>query len=62
MTSKCFSANGPGSPIEETVMIFLSKRTVVGYVPLKARSRLEIQPVLGLHAKVALGSLVKIPM
>ena len=62
MTSKCFSANGPGGPIKEIVITILSKRTVVGYVPLKAGIRLDMQPFLVLHAKVAPTILVKMPM
>ena len=62
MTRKCFSANGPGGAIKEIVITILSKRTVVGYVPLKAGIRLDMQPFLVLHAKVAPTILVKMPM
>ena len=60
--TKCYSANGPMGPIEETVMIVLNKKTVFGYVPMNVESLLEIKLVLGLHAKVAPTSLVKMPM
>ena len=51
--TKCYSVNGPRGLVEETVTIVLTKNTVVGYVPLKFGSRLEIHPFLGLHAEAA---------
>ena len=40
--TKCYSDNGLGGPIGEMIMIVLIMNIVIGYVPLKARSRLEI--------------------
>ena len=60
--SKCLNDNGPGGPVEETVMTFLNKWIVIGYVPLNSRSCFKIEPVLGFHAKVAPTILVEIPM
>ena len=62
MTSKSFSANGPRGPFEDTIIIVLSKINVVGYVPLEVKSRSEIKPVSGLHAKVPPPILVMMPM
>ena len=60
--TKCYTANGPRRPVKETILTFLTKNTVVGYVPLKARCLLEIQPVLGLHAGAATAHLVEMLM
>ena len=60
--TKCYTTNGLGGPIKETILTFLTKNTIVGYVPLKAGSRLEIQPVLDLHAGVTTDHLVEILM
>ena len=62
MITKCYSANVSGGLVKEIVLTILTKKTVVGYVPLKATSLLEIQPVLGLHAEAAPSILVKMPM
>ena len=45
MTSNSFSANGPKGPVEKTILSVLSKINFVGYIPLNARSRLEIKSV-----------------
>ena len=42
--------------------VLTKKNIVVGYVPLEVESRLEIQPVLGLHVEAPLTILVKMPM
>ena len=60
--TKCYSANGPGGPVKETVLIVLTKKIVLGYVPLKDGSHLDIQSVLGLRAREATARLVEIPM
>ena len=60
--TKCYSVNGPRGLVEETVTIVLTKNTVVGYVPIKAESRLKIQPILGIHAGAAITHLVEMPM
>ena len=62
MTSNIFNVNGPKGPIEETLMIVLSKINVPGYVPLKDETLLEIKLVSCLHAKASPTILVKMPM
>ena len=62
MISKCYNATGRAGPIEENVMTVLSKRIVVRHVPIEIRICLDIQLVLGLHAKAAPSILVKMPM
>ena len=59
---KCYTTNGLRGFVKETILNFLTKNTIIGYVPLKVGSRLEIQPVLGLHARVTTDYLVEILM
>ena len=62
MRTKCYSANGPGSPSEETIMNVLNKNTVFRHVLLKDGSCLEIHPILSLHVEVAPAIFVNMPM
>ena len=62
MNNNSFSVNGIEGPVEETIMIVLSKINVPGYVPLKDEIRLEIKLVSCLHAKASPTILVNNPM